>query len=287
MWRFALALVVFLAACSEGGSGGKGSIGDILQGVVILGQVGGIVQDSDTLIVGDLLSVEGDDPPSLTRYRCVRQTCDQDNSNDDPVIEPLFRKVPDLIALADPGADHSGIPARRGVELFKSSINQTANGDNWTFINYGGWLGDTAFNTLIGTATVEGIPLQAAYNLSFGNDTGTNPATDNGVWTGVMLGNSRHTTNSPTIRPLRGDATINFALATNTLDVKFTKVIYSDTNDSFPDMKWSGLDVANGAFERRNDVLGHIAGKFYGLGHAEVGGVFTHPSAMGAFGAKK
>ena len=52
-------------------------------------------------------------------------------------------------------------------------------------------------------------------------------------------------------------------------------------------MKWSGLDVANGAFERRNDVLGHIAGKFYGLGHAEVGGVFTHPSAMGAFGAKK
>ena len=29
-----------------------------------------------------------------------------------------------------------------------------------------------------------------------------------------------------------------------------------------------------------------IHGRFYGPGHAEVGGIFTHPEAVGAFGAK-
>jgi hypothetical protein len=281
MWRFALALVVFLAACSEGG---KKTFREVFESG---GPVAAIVAGSDTLFVSDLISVQGDAEPSLTQYRCTGRECTRINSTDDPLIEPLIRTTSDLLRFTDPTADHTPLPARRGVELSKSTINQK-NGA-WTFINYGAWLDYAAFNSIIGTATVEGVTLQTAYNISFGEHTDpkTNPEGD-GVWNGIMLGNTRHTTLDPTIRPLRGDTTVNFALATNTLDVVFNNVVYSDTNESLPlNIRWSGLAVANGAFERRNDVLGNIAGTFYGTDHAEVGGVFTYPSAIGAFGAKK
>ena len=280
MWRFALALVVFLAACSEGG---KASLREVLE----YAPLGQIVVSSDTVIVSDLVSVQGNVDPSLTQYRCTGRSCTQINPNDDPLIEPLIQTVSDLIRFTDPAAEHTSLPARRGVELSKSTINLDANGADWTFTNYGAWLNHTAFNSIIGSAAVGGVALQIAYNVSFGDHTETNPEGD-GVWNGLMLGNTRHTTLDPTIRPLRGDATVTFALATDTLDVVFNNVVYSDTNESLPlNISWSGLAVANGAFERRNNVLGHIAGRFYGPDHAEVGGVFTYPSAIGAFGATK
>ena len=283
MWRVALALVVFLAACSEGE---KETFREVVDNLPL----GDIVLNTDTVIVSDLISVQGDVEPSFTRYRCTGRSCTQVDPNDDPLVEPLIQTASDLLRFTDPAADHTTLPARRGVELSKSTINLDANGTDWTFTNYGAWLNHAAFNNIIGTATVAGVTLQTAYNVSFGDhtDSGTNPVVD-GVWNGVMLGNTRHTTLDPTIRPLRGDATVKFALATNTLDVMFTKIVYLDTNQSLTDdeISWSGLAVANGSFERRNDVLGHITGTFYGPDHAEVGGVFTHPSAIGAFGAKK
>ncbi|MCY4438873.1 MAG: hypothetical protein OXE53_01485 [Deltaproteobacteria bacterium] len=281
MWRVALALVVFLAACSEGE---KNTFREVVDNLPL----GNIVLNTDTVIVSDQISVQGDAEPFPTRYRCTGRNCTQ--VNDDPLVEPLIQTASDLLRFTDPAADHTTLPARRGVELSKSTINLDANGTDWTFTNYGAWLNHAAFNNIIGTATVAGVTLQTAYNVSFGDhtETGTNPEGD-GVWNGVMLGNTRHTTLDPTIRPLRGDATVNFALATNTLDVAFDNIVYLDTNQSLTDdeISWSGLAVANGSFERRNDDLGHIAGTFYGPDHAEVGGVFTSPSAIGAFGAKR
>lgn len=285
MWRIALVLVVLLAACSEKGGGG-GSTRELLQRVEVAARVSGIVLDSDTLILSDVISVDGDDPPSLTNYRCIGQSCTRLNQNDDPLIDPLVQTVVELVNFTEPEANYSEISEHRGVGLSENSFNRTVSGDRWSFTNYGAWLNHAAFNTIISTATVRGIPLQTAYNISFGNDTGTNPVAEGVVWTGVMLGNTRHTSQQPTIRALRGDATVSFALATDTLDVKFNNVIYLDTAESFPDMNWFDIDVADGAFERRN-IAGHIAGEFYGPDHSEVGGVFTHPSAMGAFGAKK
>ena len=47
-------------------------------------------------------------------------------------------------------------------------------------------------------------------------------------------------------------------------------------------MEWEAVVRDNGTFSRADDVVDHIEGRFYGPGHAEVGGVFYHPTAFGA-----
>ena len=277
MWRIALALVVLLTACS----GGDKKVIDVLRGVEITARVSTIVLQSDTLIVSDVLSVEGDDQPSLTQYACDGRRCTREAQTGTPLIEPL-RELADL--SIDPNTNYREIGKHRGVDLAQYSVTSTQNGVEWTFANYGAWLTHSAFETTIGNATrTGGIVLNTAYSVSFGDDTGTNPEGEGeGVWRGVMLGNTRH---GP-IQALRGDATLRFTFATDKLAVQFSNIRNLATNAQHPDMKWPDFDVADGAFEFQNPA-GHVVGRFYGPEHAEVGGVFTHPTALGAFGAKK
>lgn len=53
---------------------------------------------------------------------------------------------------------------------------------------------------------------------------------------------------------------------------------------ALPDMEWSGLSVADGAF---NDSSQTISGVFYGPAQQEVGGVFDRDGITGVFGAKR
>ena len=282
MWRIALALVVLLTACS----GGDKKVIDVLRGVEISARVGSIVVESDTLIVSDVLSVEGDDEPSLTQYACDGRRCTREAQTGTPLIEPL-RALAELSPV-DPNTNYREIGKHRGVDLAQYSVTSTQNGVEWTFANYGAWLTHSAFETTIGNATrTGGIVLNTAYSVSFGNDTGTNPEGEGeGVWTGVMLGNTR----SGSIQALRGDATLRFTFATDKLAVQFSNIRNLATDAQYPDIKWPDFDVADGAFEYQSPggrTNGHVVGRFYGPEHAEVGGVFTHPSALGAFGAKK
>ena len=287
MRRIALALVVLLGACSSEGTARK--VSEILEGINVVGRVSTIVLQSDTLIVGDVFSVEGDIVPSLTQYRCDGQSCRRDSQIGTPLIEPL-------LALAnlstDPRTDYMNPAQHQGVDLAQYSVTSNRNDVAWTFNNYGAWLTHSGFETSIGNATkAGGIELQAAYSLSFGNDTGTNPD-GTATWTGVVIGNTRH----GQIQPLRGDANIEFNLGTDpdleldavgSLDVRFVNIKNpNDTGYEHPDMPWPPVSVfADGTFIFQGN--GRIAGSFYGADHAEVGGVFTHPTAFGAFGAKK
>ncbi len=279
MWRIALALVILLTAC--GGDDKK--VGDILRGVEITSRVGNIILQSDTLIVSDVFSVAGDNEPSLTQYNCDGQSCKRETPSE-PLIEPLL-SLGDF--PTDPRTDYTGIRKHREVDLAEYSVTSTHDGIEWTFAHYGAWLTHSAFETTIGSATkAEGMDLSTAYSVSFGNDTGTNPGGD-GVWEGVMLGNTRH---GPA-QALRGDATVRFTFATNKLVVDFSNIVNLATDAPHPKMEWTGIDgtgigVSDGAFTFQKDQY-NIAGRFYGVDHAEVGGVFTHPTALGAFGAKK
>ncbi len=281
MWRIALALVVLLAACSKDTVGeGTPTIGEILEDITVVSQVSNVILQADTLLLSDSISVQGENPPSLTQYTCDGDGCMKTNQADDPVTEPLVTTLSDL--SADPRTTFSGRERRRGVGLAQHTITVTDDsGVEWSFANYGAWLSHSAFDAVIATATVNGITWQAAYNVSFGAATGTNPK-GNARWIGVMLGNTRH----GDVQALRGDATIDFDFATDELDIAFTNIVNLDTDDSQPDIVWPTVtNVVNGAFEFQGN--GHIVGRFYGPDHAEVGGVFTYPTAVGAFGAGK
>ncbi len=280
MWRIALAFVVLLAAC---GKDSGSTVSDILQGVEITSKVGRILVESDTLIVSDVLSVEGNEDPSITEYTCGGQSCDSVSET-----KPLFAPPSSLDKLSvDTDIEYTEISELKGVDLARYSVTSTNDVGEWTFTHYGAWLDHSAFETTIGSATTtDEIDLSTAYSLSFGDATGKSPAGD-GMWEGVMLGNTRNRS----IEPLRGNATVSFTFETGELDVKFTDIMNLETNSLHADIiKWPAISVnEDGEFEWRSvaDGVGHIAGRFYGPDHAEVGGVFTWPTALGAFGAKK
>ena len=286
MWRIALALVVFLAACSKDDSS---KVIEILQGVEIVSRVSSITLQSDTLILSDVLSVTGDGKPSLTQYQCTEKTCTRSSQVGTPLLEPL-------LALADipidPGISYTKPGKHQGVDVAQYSLTSSRKGVEWTFAHYGAWLTHSALETSIGSATnADGIDLNTAYSVSFGNDTGSSPAGD-ATWTGVMIGNTR----KGKIEPIRGDANITFTLGDSTgpagsavgsLDVRFVNLRNLDANSAHPDINWPPFPVsADGTF-RFQGTGGEVAGLFYGPEHAEVGGVFTRATAVGAFGARK
>ncbi len=96
-----------------------------------------------------------------------------------------------------------------------------------------------------------------------------------------MLGHTRH----GAAQPLQGDAVMNFKLDATTMDVFFTSIKNLTTGDDYPDLRFDEIPVSQGAFTSRTDTA-HIAGRFYGPAHEEVGGVFTYPTALGAFGGR-
>ncbi len=124
------------------------------------------------------------------------------------------------------------------------------------------------------------VDLLTAHNLSFGERTGTAPS-GNATWEGVMLGHTRH----GSVQPLQDDAILNFKLDAMAIDVFFSKIKNLTTRDDFPDLRFDDVAVSKGAFTNRTDTA-HIAGRFYGPAHEEVGGVFTYPTALGAFGGR-
>ena len=90
--------------------------------------------------------------------------------------------------------------------------------------------------------------------------------------------------------PLHGDARIVYDLGRNALDATFTDIYNLDTvqRHVVPEMRWSGVSVnSDGSFRQHVSSVNSIIGRFYGPGHAEVHCVFHHPTAIGAFGAKR
>ena len=89
---------------------------------------------------------------------------------------------------------------------------------------------------------------------------------------------------------LQGDARIVYDLGHNALDAAFTDTYNLDTLQKrvVPEIRWSGVSVNSGRSFRQAVSSGNsIVGRFYGPGHAEVGGVFHHATAIGAFGATR
>lgn len=278
MWRLALALAVLLtAACSEAE---KERIVEGLGHVEAVAGLAEVLAKSDTLIVSDVLSVEG--APSLTEYQCTpgTDTCTPENA---PLLEPNLR-LPELVTVtANPEVERSDVRQHNGIDVAEYSATETVGGVAWTTSHYGAWLDHSAFETTIARGmTRDDTSVLAAYNLSFGQHTGSAPS-ENATWTGAMLG---HTRGQEAIHPLQGDATIGFDFDAMTVNVSFANVTNLETGAEHPGGEFSDIGVSDGGFESRT-ATAHIRGRFYGPAHEEVGGVFTYPTALGAFGARR
>ena len=188
----------------------------------------------------------------------------------------------------DRGADFSGVGEKHGARLAQAQGPSEFGGFPTISTAYGAWMDHSAFGIFLDRITqgsFEGFNLagvEIASSLSIGNDTGT-PPSGSATWTGIMVGGTG-VNNQP--QAIQGDATLTYDVGRNDLDVAFTGIYNLDTRTRFTDMRWSDLSVdASGTFQQSTSSR-EIHGRFYGPGHAEVGGIFTPPDAIGTFGAK-
>ncbi len=277
MWRLALVLVVLLTACSEAD---KKRVLEGLEHVEVVGGIAEVLAKSDTLMVSDVLSVEG--TPSLTEYECITETntCTRTST---PLFEPAGTLAELITVTANPDVERSDIRRYNGIDLAEYSVTATRDGVEWTTSHYGAWLDYSAFETTIARATKpDNVNVLAAYNISFGQRTGTAPQ-GNATWEGIMLG---HTRGQDAVHALQGDATIDFSLDAMTVDVSLSNITVVGSGEDRPGVEFSGVPVSDGTFTNRT-ATAHIAGRFYGPAHEEVGGVFTYPTALGAFGGRQ
>ena len=85
---------------------------------------------------------------------------------------------------------------------------------------------------------------------------------------------------------VQGRADIHFALDTMTVDATFSDIVELSTGNPRRDMSWLDVPVTRDEF-RVGAGADRIEGRFYGLDHAESGGVFERDLILGAFGASR
>ncbi len=82
-----------------------------------------------------------------------------------------------------------------------------------------------------------------------------------------------------------GNATLTVDFANSNIDVAFSNVRDVETGTARSDFIFNDVPMRAGGFA--SNVGGRIEGAFYGLDHAEVGGIFEARNTVGAFGAKR
>ena len=149
----------------------------------------------------------------------------------------------------------------------------------------------------------------ALFSYTFGNASGTNPDdSGSGTWNGVAIGvNAAEKFGNRSL--LTADVTVSIEDFLNPMvDVMFDSIRDLQTGDPLtvsgvpvPSVGWEDVDLMNdGSFDRLEngdkdpddfsnplELRNRIAGKFYGPGHEEVGGIFEYATVAGSFGAER
>ena len=182
--------------------------------------------------------------------------------------------------------------------------------DTTEVLNYGGWLEHHHFGVQatfeMNTEDPERVAL---FSYTFGNASGTNPDdSGSGTWNGVAIGvNAAEKFGNRSL--LTADVTVSIEDFLNPMvDVMFDSIRDLQTGDPLtvsgvpvPSVGWEDVDLMNdGSFDRLEngdkdpddfsnplELRNRIAGKFYGPGHEEVGGIFEYATVAGSFGAER
>ena len=238
-----------------------------------------IVSGANTLLMGDRLGfVATDGAVERTGTSCRGDTC-----------AVGFLSLSRASGFGIENAELELLRERRGVSLAR----EAGSGTDRDYEAYGGWLEHSLFATRLtlfadGAGPSQGASIVTSYSL--GHSTGENPGAAGGSarWEGLMLGRDMRAS-AGRGQTIRGDAdvTAEFGAAAVTVDVEFTGIVNIETGDVRDDMAWRGMAVEQGGFARTNAPDDTIAGRFYGPGEEEVGGVFERSGIAGAFGGRR
>ena len=283
----ALIIVLLLAGCSGGGNGDGINPGSSqsLTGLEppsftdseIVPAVAQIYGLADTLLVSDVpITYQGQ--RIVVPTTCFRSTCEAyDLSTGASARFDL--------SVGSTGGDYTAVGEKHGVSLAHGETTLEVADVSMSASGYGGWMRYSFFDAEYGrvnSGELRGAELAVA--VSLGNDTGS-PPTGSATWTGIMVG---ATNGSP--QPIQGDARVVYSLSNNTIDASFSSIYNLATRrpHTVSYMNWNGVPVrSDGFFHDSISSVNEITGRFYGPGHAEVGGIFQHPTAIGSFGASK
>ncbi len=293
-----LGVVLFLAAC--GGGGGSAPLPTVdlttprLTGLQppsfsdaqILPMANAVLARSDSVTVSDLASAQGGGEAFYPTLCSSKTTCVTNLGSGTSVTWDI-RDARDI--GLDSNLNYSGVGEKHGVSLAQSQGRTTLFSFPADSTAYAGLLDHSMFGVSLDrivSGTFQGVNLsgiEVAYSVSGGNDTGSRPV-GSATWQGIMVGGTGGFDNPQWIQ---GDANVTWHLDQSTVDVAFTDVHNLATRARITDMRWSGVPVGSDGSFRQETAARDIEGRFYGPGHAEVGGIFAHPNAIGAFGAKK
>ena len=236
------------------------------------------------VLFSDIVEIGG----SARTTSCIGTTC-TGTLTDNTALEYSFSEFgntpeinsQDLLGFNDA---YELVMIDEGVTLAQGRAAGRLEDTSYEFLNYGGWLTNSAFGVQFEMADGSGnndLSYLTAY--SFGVREKSNPSVTSGrtIWDGVAVGASEQTGDF-----VQGRVQVEIAIdAPNTISaIRFTEIHNLITNTPINSFIWSAIGITGGTFESDDS---NLQGAFYGTGHTEVGGTFNRNNIIGAFGATR
>lgn len=152
---------------------------------------------------------------------------------------------------------------------------------------YGGLLEYSMFNAGGSTITSGDLRGVTGYRgLSVGLPSGSRPTGVEARWSGVMV--ATDTVGEGRGNRIQGDSDMTYDFDNFTVDLLFSRISDLETGNRRPDIRWDDMPVLpDGLFGSLERPQSETLGRFYGPGHVEAGGTFTHGDLSGAYGMKR
>ena len=236
-----------------------------------------IAEEANVLLHTDMLGyLEGETTPERVPVECRGDLCSIGFSGLIRASQSFNVESLELEILAGP----HGI--RQVVERGSGTFSDTH--------ALGGWMEFSLFASRASLLTNEIDPDVGAVRVgsyAFGSATGDDPTVMEGgaTWQGFVVGRDVSATENLEA-VVEGEARVFVDMGPDSLqaDVTFTDLLNSHTQQSYADIAWSDLAIAEGGFAQRDAADDRITGRFFGPEQQEVAGIFERSGIAGAFG---
>ncbi|MDE0052449.1 MAG: hypothetical protein OXO52_21915 [Rhodospirillales bacterium] len=237
-----------------------------------------IISRSDSLIISTTHGETDhfDLPTFRLRARCSGTRC--------TMSEPTtgFTQTIRLTDLEFGAAETVAVGTRHGITL----VSGTRERSDGYLTAFGAWMDHGSFVVQTERLRERDVILHGRYGLAGGDLAGTRPTAD-ATWRGLMVGTPA--TGSSRGDRLLGDATLDYDLNVDSLDIAFRRITNVDRGaaHSTRTVMFQNVRTGSGGTFEAGLTGNRIQGGFYGPGHVEAAGIFEQSNIVGAFGARR